>query len=201
MLDIDQIADNLAIKGFSFIQNIFEEKLLESLQREVRIINQNKDFKEAGVGRLEDHVLAKETRKDKIKWLEGVTFAQKSLFEKLENIRYELNKSLMLGLFDVEAHFAIYKKGDFYKRHSDSFKGEKNRLISMVIYLNKDWQEGDGGILNIYENKESKNPKFSVIPKWGNAILFLSEETPHEVLVSQKTRFSIAIWFRAKPFI
>ncbi len=104
----------------------------------------------------------------------------------------------MLGLFDFEAHFAVYNKGDFYKKHLDSFKGEKNRLISMVIYLNKDWQEADGGILNVYQDIDDEKPLISVLPKWGNVILFLSEELAHEVTISNKTRYSIANWFRVR---
>lgn len=198
MLNIDKIADNLATQGFSFLENVFEEKLLQLLLSEIITIDENADFKEAGVGRLEDHILEKNIRKDKISWIEGRTAAQQSLFEKLEFIRCQINQNLMLGIFNIEAQFAIYKKGDFYKRHFDSFKGNRNRLVSLVIYLNKDWQENDGGNLNIYTNQADEQPALTIIPKWGNAILFLSEKVPHEVMICHKTRYSIAVWFRVQ---
>ncbi|MFT6331790.1 MAG: hypothetical protein ACJAW3_000108, partial [Lentimonas sp.] len=71
MLNIDKIADNLATQGFSFLENVFEEKLLQLLLSEIITIDENADFKEAGVGRLEDRILEKNIRKDKISWIEG----------------------------------------------------------------------------------------------------------------------------------
>lgn len=198
MLEIDKVTDDLLVQKFSLIENLFDDDLLNSLHDEIVDINRNDNLKTAGIGRKEDHTLAKTIRKDKIKWLNNNTNAQNLLFENLENLRLELNRNLMLGLFDFEAHFAVYNKGDFYKKHLDSFKGEKNRLISMVIYLNKDWQEADGGILNIYQDIDDEKPLVSLLPKWGNAILFLSEEMPHEVTISNKTRYSIANWFRVR---
>jgi len=31
----------------------------------------------------------------------------------------------------------------------DQFQGKNNQVISMLIYLNENWQEGDGGELKI----------------------------------------------------
>ena len=198
MPQIDKIADDLAAQKFAILHDFFEPALLNLLHEEISTIDENNNLKKAGVGRNDDYIVAKEIRKDKIKWLNNNTPAQKILFEKLENIRIELNKSLMLGLFDFEAHYSVYQKGDFYKKHVDSFKGGKNRIISLVIYLNKEWQEEDGGILNIYQEMDDLNPSFSLLPKLENAILFLSEEVPHEVTISKKTRYSIATWFRVR---
>lgn len=198
MPQIDEISNDLVAQKFSILNNFFEPDLLSLLHQEITEIDENNNLKKAGVGRNDDYTIAKEIRKDKIKWLNNNTPAQNLLFEKLENLRVELNKNLMLGLFDFEAHYAVYEKGDFYKKHVDSFKGAKNRVISLVIYLNKEWQEQDGGILNIYEELEDKKPLFSLLPKWENSIIFLSEELPHEVTTSNKTRYSIAIWFRVR---
>lgn len=198
MLVMKKIVDDLISTGISNIEQIFETDLLEELHKEILKYDQENDLQNAKIGRLKNHVLAQKIRRDKIKWLDGNTSAQKSFFEKLEYMRVELNKSLMLGLFDIEAHFAVYKKGDFYKKHHDSFKGNENRIISLVIYLNKNWQENDGGVLNIYKNLDDDKAISSVSPKWGKAILFLSEEVPHEVTMSNKTRYSIAAWFRVR---
>lgn len=201
MFTIKNTVDDLVDNSISIVEQIFEPELLQLLFDEILEIEAEDDLQNAKIGRLDQNILYQKIRSDKIKWLEGNTKAQKLLFEKLENIRIELNKNLMLGLFDFETHFAVYKNGDFYKKHFDSFRGDKNRIISMVIYLNKNWQESDGGVLNIYKNIEDLKPEFSVAPKWGNAVFFLSEEVPHEVAISNKTRYSIAVWFRVRDII
>jgi SM-20-related protein len=195
MLIIKKITDDLLATGLSNIDQIFEIELLQALHDEVLMAERENDLQNAKIGRLEGHILSKDIRRNKIKWLDGNSAAQKLLFTKLEFLRAGINENLMLGLFNIEAHYAVYKKGDFYKRHLDSFKGNAGRIVSLVIYLNKNWQEGDGGNLNIYKNITDKNPSSSTSPKWGNAVLFLSEETSHEVAVSNEMRYSIAAWF------
>ena len=141
MFTIKNTVDDLVDNSISIVEQIFEPELLQLLFDEILEIEAEDDLQNAKIGRLDQNILYQKIRSDKIKWLEGNTKAQKLLFEKLENIRIELNKNLMLGLFDFETHFAVYKNGDFYKKHFDSFRGDKNRIISMVIYLNKNWQE------------------------------------------------------------
>ena len=70
-----------------------------------------------------------------------------------ESLQRFLNKRLFLGLFSFESHFAHYNKGDFYKKHKDAFKGEGNRVLSVVVYLNQQWSSEDGGELVIYNNQ------------------------------------------------
>ena len=53
----------------------------------------------------------------------------------------------MLGLFEMEVCFAVYPPGGFYDRHLDSFAGARNRVVSLVAYLNEDWDEARGGAL------------------------------------------------------
>jgi SM-20-related protein len=74
--------------------------------------------------------------------------------------------------------------------------GKRNRILSTVLYLNEDWQACDGGELVVYEST-GKSIIATVNPTFGRMIIFLSDAFPHEVLVSHKTRRSIAGWFRA----
>jgi SM-20-related protein len=58
-------------------------------------------------------------------------------------------------LFDYECHFARYGEGAFYKKHLDAFKTPEEshlpkRLLSSVLYLNRDWGNEDGGELLLY---------------------------------------------------
>ena len=106
----------------------------------------------------------------------------------------------MLGLYSFESHFAVYQPGAFYKRHLDAFKGQANRVLSLVTYLNPDWQEADGGQLVIYTSEEDKTG-IRVLPKFGTVVVFLSEEFPHEVLPATRSRSSIAGWYRVNGTI
>jgi SM-20-related protein len=106
-----------------------------------------------------------------------------------------LNRRLFLGLFSFESHFAHYAPGHFYKRHLDAFKGEANRVLSLVTYLNPEWSKSDGGELVIYENTGDTVGR-SVSPEFGTLAVFLSEEFEHEVKAATRDRYSIAGWFR-----
>ncbi len=114
----------------------------------------------------------------------------------LETLRVDINRQLMLGLFDVEATYAVYHPGSFYRKHYDSFKGARNRLLSMVLYLNKDWSPDQGGQLLIFEEGAGNKPVASVLPEWGQVVIFLSENIPHEVSETFRSRYSLAAWYR-----
>jgi SM-20-related protein len=199
--DIEKICRQLSECGFAHISELLPATLLRALYKEVAVLDKEFALQSAGIGRGGDHMIRKTIRSDKIKWIDGATLAQCQLQEQLENLRFELNKNLILGLFDVESHYAVYRKGDFYKRHLDSFNGQKNRILSMVIYLNKDWNEQDGGLLNAYTDEESTTPFASVLPRWGDAVVFLSEQVSHEVTPAYRNRYSIATWFRCNSVV
>ena len=63
----------------------------------------------------------------------------------MEELRVSLNEKLYLGLFDYECHYAIYGAGAHYEKHLDALAGQKNRLLSTVVYLNSQWAAADGG--------------------------------------------------------
>jgi SM-20-related protein len=118
----------------------------------------------------------------------------------MEKLRNGLNKALYLGLFDYECHYAIYGEGSGYAKHSDVLSGKKNRILSTVFYLNENWQTGDGGELVLFE-PTGGTVITTVEPTFGKMIIFLSESFPHEVLVSQTERRSIAGWFRTRESV
>ncbi|MEO1954055.1 MAG: 2OG-Fe(II) oxygenase, partial [Campylobacterales bacterium] len=76
----------------------------------------------------------------------------------------------------------------------DAFKNSKNRVVTTVFYLNDDWKKENGGELIIYDKYDKYLTK--VTPKLNTLVVFMSEEFPHEVLKSNKKRYSIAGWFR-----
>lgn len=152
-------------------------------------------FHAAGTGRGSTLKQDKSVRSDKIHWIDNRSQAGQKWLDWTAQLMNDLNQRLFLGLFSFESHFAHYGVGDFYQKHLDAFKGNTNRTLSLVTYLNPDWQGEDGGELVIY-HPQSDEVMVNVIPKFGTLVIFLSEEFPHEVLPAKKERISIAGWFR-----
>ena len=104
----------------------------------------------------------------------------------------------LIGLFDFEACFAVYPEGGFYDRHLDSFEGARNRVMSLVVYLNEDWQDDMGGALVVWPERagEACAPVARLLPLGGGVAFMLSETVPHAVEVTHARRYSIAGWWR-----
>jgi SM-20-related protein len=97
----------------------------------------------------------------------------------------------MLGLFEMEVCFAVYPPGGFYDRHLDSFAGARNRMVSLVAYLNEDWDEARGGALAVWPEGAGADD----IPT-ARIVLMLSEDIPHAVEVTTEKRLGLAGWWR-----
>lgn len=195
---LDALADTVSEQGWLELDlsGRLPAGLLPALYREVSTLNNTDAMDRAGVGRGADLVKDQRVRRDKIAWLDGVTEPQQALFSAFDTLMAGLNQRLYLGLKRFEAHYATYHPGDFYKCHLDSFRGRSSRMVSLVLYLNEDWGLEDGGELRLFHPDQEDQPIGLVRPKAGRAVLFLSEEIPHEVLPAHRTRFSIACWFR-----
>ncbi|WP_045493155.1 2OG-Fe(II) oxygenase [Vibrio hyugaensis] len=153
------------------------------------------NWKKARIGRNDDVTRVESIRSDKIQWLKrDMGSAVTSFLDKMEAIRLEVNRYFYLGLFEYEAHFAKYEKGDFYQKHLDCFKGNENRRLTTVFYMNESWSEEDAGELVVYDLND--NVIATIPPRSGRLFVFLSEQFPHEVLPTNAERFSIAGWFR-----
>lgn len=190
----ERIARDLQEKGFSINPCALPVSLAEDLSAHLHNMPEFK-FEQAGIGRDQAHSLNNFVRSDEICWITGESEAGQRWLNWTGRLQQYLNRRLFLGLFSFESHFAHYSPGDFYKRHYDAFKGQANRVLSVVVYLNRAWQPDDGGELILYlDDRDQQGIK--VTPSFGTVAVFLSEEFPHEVLPATRDRFSIAGWFR-----
>lgn len=190
---IASISSNLAEIGYIILPHCVSDEACELLYSRISKLTETQ-LKTAGIGRHNQQQKNTTIRRDKISWLDNSNPIDTQYLQLMESLRKELNKSLFLGLFDYEAHYAVYQKGDFYKQHIDALKGKSNRVLSSVLYLNENWQKEQGGELILY-NKDNEKIQ-TVIPDAGSLVIFLSEEFPHEVLAASQIRYSIAGWFR-----
>ena len=145
--------------------------------------------------------IREDIRRDHILWLQPgeASTEQEAYLAKLELLRLALNQRFFLGLFEFEGHFAIYPEGAFYKPHLDRHVGTIDRIITVILYLNENWQPGDGGELKLWTTCGDKHGAFELIePRMGTLVCFPSGDYWHEVLPAIKSRMSITGWFRQR---
>lgn len=191
---LTKIASDLRKDGYAIIDNAFLDTMPATLSHRLHSLAEADAMRRAGIGRGDDLVKRKDIRGDEIHWLSAEHESESLWVQTMAWFRRELNRELLLGLFSYESHFSHYPPGAFYKKHSDAFRGQANRVLSTVYYLNPDWQPGDGGELIIYNEADELLER--VEPVFNRLVVFLSEEFPHEVLPAMKDRYSIAGWFR-----
>jgi SM-20-related protein len=187
---IKPIADAIHAAGYAVVQGFLDKKTVSALADECR----NADLLASAVGRGGARAERSEIRGDRTRWLEvsQASAAQHAYFDQMNALRSGLNRELMLGLDELEAHFAMYIPGTRYARHRDRFRDDDLRVLSSVLYLNEDWHEDDGGALRLY----LPDRHLDIYPSAGKLVLFLSADFEHEVLAAARDRFSIAGWFR-----
>lgn len=188
------ISETLRNQDYVIINNVFSTLQLESLFSDIKNTGSN-EFRPAGIGREKEHQLNPFVRKDRIYWLDMDYLPTRFYLQWAEKLRLHLNRELFLGLFDYECHYAHFPKKAFYKKHLDTFKGSSNRRLSTILYLNPAWKPDDGGELIIYA-KDNTTILEKVAPSFGKMVVFISEEVPHEVLVTNCSRYSLTGWFR-----
>ncbi len=187
----EKITDSLVEDGYIVIENALNGSVSSGL---LNAIKDESDFKKAGISSSDSLRLDATRRRDRTRWLNEDGGAQSEFLAFSEGLREHLNHSLYLGLKRFESHFAIYEEGDFYEKHFDSFRGERNRVVTAVYYLNENWSEMSGGELVVYDENDKELAQ--VIPEANTLIVFMSEKFPHEVLPAKVKRYSIASWFR-----
>jgi len=155
------------------------------------------EFKQAGIGALNEFRVEKTIRSDEIFWLERQRdLVLHDFFALVDDAIAQLNRLCFLSISGSEFHLAHYPPGSFYKRHLDQFDSRSNRLISMVCYLNEDWKPEHGGELRLHAKDGTY---YDVAPLPGRMILFKSDAVPHEVLLSKASRYSITGWLLHQP--
>ena len=197
--DYSLICDALSEQGYIVLTDFIDADLTQLLYQHVTGLPEAV-FNTAKVGRHQSIQQLETVRNDRTVWLSETHPVEQTYLDALDALKIQLNRQLFLGLHDFEAHFAHYPPGHFYRRHVDAFRGQSNRVVSSVFYLNPDWSELDEGQLVLYDVTSDK-PLQIVQPRFGNTVLFLSEQLPHEVLPAKRDRYSIAGWFRTDKVV
>lgn len=199
---LKSIAVRLATDGYVIVPAFFTSDEAAALLEEGLGLWQEGDFERAAVGRGIRKEWRPEIRTDSIHWFEpgNLTEIQKIYWDRMEQLRVQVNRELMLGLFELEAHFARFASGGFYKAHLDRHRNNSARTLSAVAYLDPDWNPVDGGNLRLFtdKNRGVDGPFLDIYPEAGKLVLFLSGDFWHEVQRASRPRHSIAGWFRRR---
>ncbi len=186
--------DTLATNDFVYIDDFLSE------DQRIPLIDffseAQKNFQPAKIGHTQMEKRMPEIRSDMTFWLDKERDIRiRYFFEIIEQFMDRVKMELFLSLQGYEFHFALYPPGGFYKPHLDQFDARSNRMISFILYLNEDWQPGDGGELRIHKNEHH----IDIAPIMNRAVIFRSDCVLHEVLPASKMRKSLTGWLLKRP--
>lgn len=187
----DAIADGLATNGYAVADQFLSQPEVEAIHQGGGF-GTDTDFKKAGIGNKQSLQIQEAIRGDYIKWLDRRESPEAVCvyLQRLEELIQYLNRALFLSLKDFEVHMTVYPVGSFYKRHLDQFKKDDHRKLSVILYLNNQWDEQHGGQLRMYLPDQTKD----ILPLAGRLVIFRSDEIEHEVLPATRERLSITGW-------
>nr|WP_250773771.1 2OG-Fe(II) oxygenase [Dyadobacter sp. MSC1_007] len=174
--------------------NFLSEVLTSHLISNLKLLYAEKQLISAGIGNEKVTVKDASVRGDKIYWLDRSHNDpyENEFLDLMDQFVSHLNSTCYTGITGYEFHYTLYEKGSFYKKHLDQFRNNGSRQYSMIMYLNANWQEGDGGELCIHQNGNMRK----IAPTNGRSVFFKSSELEHEVLVTHKPRMSITGWLK-----
>ncbi|ABE50299.1 2OG-Fe(II) oxygenase [Methylobacillus flagellatus] len=196
----DLITDNIANQGYVIVPGFLPDDFIHALRDEALALHEAGRLKRATVGKAENNQLDNKVRGDLIHWLEHTQASpvQREFSAIMETLRESLNRHLFLGLFELENHFAIYPPGAIYNKHLDQFRGNEERQVTCILYLNEDWKAEYGGQLRLYLDGKEPEPYIDTVPLGGTLVAFLSGRFWHEVLPASQPRISLTGWFRKR---
>ena len=190
------IASELCAQGLLVEDGYADSSLVQGLARCAQTRLERGEFASAKIGAAGAAQRREEIRGDRTCWLSEPLFqAEAVLMDSLEALRLALNREATLGLFDLELHYAHYRPGAGYARHVDQPQGRDQRRVSVVLYLNDQWDLAHGGSLRIFERDGAVR---EITPVGGRLVCFLSAGLEHEVLPTTHARLSLTGWFRTR---
>lgn len=187
----EKLIQSLIERGYFHTEDFLSPELCKDLIKDLKSLPLR--AAKIGTGSSEKKVPA--IRNDSLFWLSenSESIPQLEYLKKISPLMNYINEHLYLGLKQFEGHYAKYDAGGFYKKHIDQFKGNNERLISIVSYLNT---PNSGGELRIYSKNNIDQIEVEIAPKAGGMVCFLSDQIYHEVLPTLEERLSIAGWLR-----
>jgi SM-20-related protein len=194
--EYEKLADDLATQGYGILDGFLFNEEVSRLRNYIAQQRAEGELQKAGIGSGLDYQIDKSVRGDLIQWIDSATAGTitSGYIEKLKELSQYLNRTLFLSLKDAEIHYTVYPIGTVYQRHLDQFRQNDHRKLSVLCYLNEDWQETDGGQLRMYLPTGTTETQLDILPQGGRLVIFRSDLLEHEVLAASRPRYSLTGW-------
>jgi SM-20-related protein len=190
------VSEELGLAGIAIRDHYLEPVQVRALLDCLRERQARGEFAAAQVGAARTLRRDPSVRGDSTCWLcEPLFSAEQSLLHGFEQLRLQLNRDLYLGLFELDVHYAWYPPGSGYARHVDQPRGGSDRRVSLILYLNENWDERAGGQLQVFDARDGCR---QIEPLAGRLVCFLAAGREHAVLPASRDRFSVTGWFSAR---
>jgi SM-20-related protein len=191
----DTLIDSFIENKVGIAEDFLSGPLAANLKQNLVALFAGNQLQPAGTGNLQKVSHDTLFRSDMIYWLDRKheNTHENSFFDLMDSFVSYLNETCFTGINSYEFHYTLYEPGSFYKKHVDQFRNNDSRQFSMIMYLNADWIDGDGGELKIYHEDGAQQ----ISPINGRIIFFKSNELAHEVLLTTKPRMSITGWLKS----
>jgi SM-20-related protein len=188
--------DALSTEGWALIPDFIPASLVGVLCDDLDRLEAEQRFRPAAIGAGASRIERPSVRGERICWFDeaGESVGQRRILSELEQLRVQINQALLLGLHELECHYAVYEPGRAYARHVDRSPHGAERVVSIVLYLNDDWSSEDGGELVLFTARGER----VIEPRAGRLVCFLSEGMVHEVRPARRPRRSLAGWYRRR---
>lgn len=191
---LDAVVDGLAGPGYAVVPDAWPAPSISALHERLDALEHAGSLRAAAVGGGARRALHPAIRGDATHWIEAPGVGpEAALLAGLDALRVALNRTLMLATTTLECHYARYAPGTGYQRHLDTPQGDTSRVVSLVLYLNRDWPADAGGELALSLDDAHS---VRVPPVGGTLVAFLSARFWHEVLPARRPRSSITGWLR-----
>jgi SM-20-related protein len=191
----DTLINSFIENKIGIAENFLSKSLSFNLKENLTNLDLESQLQSAGTGKNTNVEYNKLFRSDIIYWLDRKhnNIHENDFLDLMDDFVVYLNATCYTGITNYEFHYTLYEKGSFYKKHLDQFRNNDSRKFSMIMYLNNEWKENDGGELCIYHEDRSQN----ISPVNGRTVFFKSNELEHEVLITNKPRMSITGWLKS----
>ena len=202
---VDRIVDGVRQDGYAILPHVLDDAAIAAMRAHARDLDAAGAFIAAQTGRdPEARATQVSARGDRILWLDAAAPdpTEAPVLALVEQLRVACNRSLFLGIAEHELHYAIYPPGSGYARHRDRFRDDDARVLSLVLYLNDDWREAEGGALRLHLARSGAGDggaHLDVMPRGGTLVAFLSDTFEHEVQAAARERMSVTGWLRRRP--
>ena len=183
------------------IDDFFNEKILNKILNDFP--SNIKDIGTKSVNKAELKFALNDTKKFSLETNNFINFLNSFIFLEFLQLITKIDETLIADPYLVGGGLHELKNNGFLNIHADFNKHSKmnlDRRLNVLIYLNKNWSDENGGQLELW-GKEMKKCYQKILPKFNRMVIFSTTSTsyhgnPNKVVCeNSNSRKSIAMYY------